>query len=110
MNDEGVTEGRCEKCDSVISTEAKRCPECGYEPSSSILVTIIGVISIPLFLFCLLLLIIVPITMIGGSLEFTSGLVVIAIFGVGALFFGAILWAWQNQDKRTPTDSSITGS
>lgn len=24
----------CKKCTEEISTEAKRCPECGYEPSS----------------------------------------------------------------------------
>jgi RNA polymerase subunit RPABC4/transcription elongation factor Spt4 len=26
--------GNCEKCDSEISLEAERCPNCGYEPAS----------------------------------------------------------------------------
>jgi RNA polymerase subunit RPABC4/transcription elongation factor Spt4 len=31
---EGET-GSCVKCDSVISVEADRCPECGHEPAST---------------------------------------------------------------------------
>jgi hypothetical protein len=29
-------EGPCQKCDSPISTDAARCPACGYEPGAEI--------------------------------------------------------------------------
>ena len=98
--------GSCEKCDSQISVKADRCPECDYEPSNSILVKLIGMVSIPVFLFSLLMMLI-GIILVFDGLEIGTALLTITIFGVVATVSGVILWAWQNQDRRRPTDSTL---
>ncbi|MCG1004099.1 MULTISPECIES: hypothetical protein [Halobacterium] len=76
----------CTKCGTEISTEIERCPECGYEPSASILGTLF-------FWFCAL-----PFSVIFG-LFIVGGFIGVIIGGltatefVGALFGFGVLGA-----------------
>lgn len=76
--------GRCAKCDSEISVNAERCPECGYEPDSgSILGGLAALILIPIAGFGILMLIIIPILLFSGGIGLETG-------GITMLFFGVV--------------------
>jgi len=48
LNKKGKELAPCQKCDSDISKDAMKCPECGWEPASSgILHSLIFIICIP---------------------------------------------------------------
>lgn len=98
----------CEKCNSQISTDALKCPQCGYEPSSSYLTGILGYLASLVLMFSVLILVITPILVVDGF-PISDATIVFGFFGVLAVISGAIVWAWKNQDNRKPTDSSLTG-
>jgi len=100
--------GTCQKCQSNISIDADKCPDCGYEPSSpGIINTILGLIAFGVFGFCLLLVVIMPILMF-DSLALSSGLVGLAFFGAGAAVSGFYLYALLLRTQRTPVDDDFT--
>lgn len=98
----------CHKCKSEISPEAERCPECGYEPSNIGAVSqIIGFLALLGFSFCMLIVVITPI-LIADSLALSSGITSFAVFGIGALFTGLILYSLYLRTKLKPTgDESV---
>jgi len=96
--------GICEKCDSEISLDANKCPQCGYEPASSgILGGILTWISMMVFGLFALLTLIVWIVAIGTDFGFTDALYVTAFFLFIMLFPGGLLYAKFNQELKTPT-------
>jgi hypothetical protein len=58
------------------------------------------------FMFCLLLVIIIPLLMF-DSLELTSGLIGLAFFGGGAAVSGFFLYGIYLRTKRTPVDDEV---
>lgn len=64
---------------------------------------LIGFVSLSIFLFCLLLVIIMPLFMT-ESLALTSGLLGLAFFGGGAAVSGFFLYGLYGRSKTTPTD------
>lgn len=96
--------GICEKCDSEISLEADKCPQCGYEPASSgILGGILTWISMMVFGLFAFLTLIVWIVAIGTDFGFTDALYVTVFFLFIMLFPGGLLYAKFNQELKTPT-------
>jgi len=75
----------CTKCNSEISIEARRCPECGYEPSVSTLGKLFyWIFALPTTLILSLVGVVAVGGVILGSLTITEGiggLVGIAILG-----------------------------
>lgn len=99
--------GQCGKCDSSISIDADRCPECGYEPSSiGILRTLFGLIAFGVFMFCLLLLVIIPVLML-DTLAASSGVIGLLFFGGGAAISGFFLYGLYRRSERTPVDDQV---
>lgn len=105
--------GRCNKCDSEISVNAERCPECGYEPGAgSTLGTILGSIGIliggPIVAFGVLMLVIIPILMIFEGFAVRSGIILMLFFGAMALIpllVAALAGSLAGLDEeRTPVD------
>jgi RNA polymerase subunit RPABC4/transcription elongation factor Spt4 len=96
--------GICEKCDSEISLEADKCPQCGYEPASSgILGGLLTWISMMVFGLFGLLTLIVWIVAFGTDFGFTDALYVTAFFLFVMLFPSGALYAKMNQELKTTT-------
>lgn len=107
--EEGEETAACEKCESQIPPEAIKCPQCGYEPSKQTIgAKIIAIPSFLVFGFSVLMLLIMPLVVVDGGLSLSDATISFGFFGLLAAFSGAILWAYMNQDNRTPTDSSLT--
>ena len=106
---EGETD-TCVKCDSVISVEAERCPECGHEPGSGGILT--GLFSIIAVLWAgvgiLLILAAFGALFTGGYSigNFIIGLLLVTIFT--ALPVG-YLYAKYKASQRGPTDENPFG-
>lgn len=99
--------GTCGKCDSLISVDADRCPECGYEPSSmGIVQGLLGLGAFGAFMFCMLLVVIMPILMF-DSLALTSGIIGLVFFGSGAAISGFFLYGLYIRSQRTPVDDDV---
>jgi len=99
--------GICWKCNSTISVEADRCTECGYEPSSMGLIRgLLGFAAFGIFMFCLLLVVIMPILML-DSLALTSGIIGLVFFGSGATVSGLFLYGLYLRSRRTPLDDEV---
>ncbi|GGN26158.1 zinc ribbon domain-containing protein [Halarchaeum nitratireducens] len=96
--------GPCEKCDSKISVEADKCPQCGYEPAAH---GILGSIGIGLAAGASILLggliLIIWIVVIGSSLSITDGLIATGFFGFILLLPLGILYATIQKEMKTPT-------
>lgn len=105
IDDSGI--GTCGKCNSTISVDADRCPECGYEPSSmGIIRGLLGFGALNVFMFCMLLVVIMPILMF-DSLTLTSGLIGLVFFGAGAAVSGFFLYGLYLRSQRTPVDDDV---
>lgn len=96
--------GICEKCDSEISLEAEKCPQCGYEPASH---GIIGSIGVTLSLMASILIggliLIIWVVAIGTGFTITNALMLTAFFGFFLLFPVGILFAAMKKELKTPT-------
>lgn len=96
--------GNCEKCDSEISVKADKCPQCGYEPSSSgILGGLLSGLSAMAFILLGGLTLIVWVVAIATDFGFADALYVTAFFLFLMLFPGGVLYAKINQELKTPT-------
>ena len=101
-------EAPCEKCDSAISTEADRCPECGYEPSAGIIggllmwgLGILGSFSA--------LIAIISIILIFGDASITTVLFGFGFFGVVAATCLGLVYFGMKNSARKPTDPPVIG-
>lgn len=104
---DGSETGTCGKCNSIISVDADRCPECGYEPSSmGIIRGLLGLGAFGVFMFCILLVVIMPILMF-DSLALTSGILGLLFFGGGAAVSGFFLYGLYLRSQRTPVDDDV---
>ncbi|QLC33098.1 zinc ribbon domain-containing protein [Halarchaeum sp. CBA1220] len=96
--------GTCEKCDSEISLEADKCPQCGYEPASHGILGSIGIgLSAGASILLGGLILIIWIVVIGSSLSITDGLIATGFFGFILLFPLGILYLAIQKEMKTPT-------
>lgn len=96
--------GTCEKCDSQISINADKCPQCGYEPSSGgILGGILTWISVMVVGLFGTLTVVVWLVAIGTDFAFTDAIYVSVFFLVIMAIPGGLLYAKFNQELKTPT-------
>ena len=96
--------GTCEKCDSEISVEADRCPECGYEPASHGWIGSIGVgLSAGATILLGGLMLIIWVVAIATSFTISNALILTAFFGFITLIPLAILYMALKKEMRTPT-------
>lgn len=96
--------GKCEKCASEISLDADRCPECGYEPSTSGWIRSIGVgVSVVASILLLGLIAIIWLTVFAGTLALTDGIIATLLFGFVLLFFVWVLYRQVQKERKTPT-------
>lgn len=96
--------GICEKCDSEISVEADKCPQCGYEPAAHGILGSIGIgLSAGASILLGGLILIIWIVVIGSSLSITDGLIATGFFGFILLFPLGILYATIQKEMKTPT-------
>jgi ribosomal protein L40E len=98
----------CRKCDSEISVEADRCPECGYEPSPGILGGIImwvaGGVGVLFGLTAIISLI-----LIFDGLAVTTGLIGSVITGAIATVCFGLVYAGHHTRQRGPTEEPPLG-
>jgi hypothetical protein len=97
----------CEKCKSKISVAATKCPECGYEPSAmGIGGVLLLIVTLPVFLFSVLIVLISPILLFSGT-DLSTIAVSIGVFGFIALTSGGVLYlAYQSKDQKPATQES----
>jgi RNA polymerase subunit RPABC4/transcription elongation factor Spt4 len=96
--------GTCVKCDSEISVEADKCPQCGYEPASSgILGGLLSGLSAMAFILLGGLVLIVWVVVIGTDFGLTDAIYVTAFLLFLMLFPGGVLYAKLNQELKTPS-------
>lgn len=96
--------GPCEKCDSEISVEAHKCPQCGYEPAAHGILGSIGIgLSAGASILLGGLILIIWIVVIGSSLSITDGLIATGFFGFILLLPLGILYATIQKEMKTPT-------
>ena len=102
---------KCTKCDSEISVEADRCPECGYEPSSGgVLNGILTFISLPwLGIGALFYVVAIWVLFTGGYtiLNFIFAMLLITAFNTVPAF---ILYVSYRQSTMSPTDPEVFDS
>ena len=99
--------GECGKCASEISIEAERCPECGYEPSNSGLVTtLVDLISLGVFLFSGLIVVIMPILLFDGT-DISTVVFGFAFFGFFALLSGGYFYSRYKKTQLTPVNDEL---
>lgn len=95
--------GECNKCKSVIRTDADRCPECGFEPGPGILGGIVMWVSGMLATLFLTIAVVV-IALITDGFPLLDGFLGFVLFGgIGAVFAG-IVYAGFSEIRRGPTD------
>lgn len=96
--------GSCEKCDSEISAQAERCPECGYEPAShGAVVSIIAGLSVGIAVLFFGLILIVWVVAIGTDFPISDALVVTAFSALFILPSVIIGYLLTNKERQTPT-------
>ena len=96
--------GSCEKCDSHISLEADRCPECGYEPANhGAIVSIIAGLSVGLAILFAGLILIVWVVTIGSGFPISEALILTAFFALFILPSAIIGFLLSNKERKTPT-------
>jgi len=102
---------RCTKCDSEISKEADRCPECGHEPGSGgIIEGLFTLISIPwLGIGLLFYVVAIWVLATGGYtvVNFTLAMVLITAFNIVPAF---ILYVSYKNATSGPTDPELFDS
>ena len=102
--------GKCGKCASEISVEADRCPECGYEPSDSgIISSILFFAAFLVFGFSAFMILITPILLFEG-LEFSSGMFSIVFFGFFASVTGIYMYRKYKESQLTPVNDKVSFS
>lgn len=100
-----MSTGQCEKCRSEIPTQADRCPDCGHEPSSiGLLGKLLGIAAFAVFSFCILLLIIIPITLIDG-LAISTAAITFGVFIIGAAISGGYLYGLYKKTQQKPIEN-----
>jgi len=101
--------GRCSKCESEISIDAERCPECGYEPSKTGILNGIGMlIAIGILSLSGLITILGPILVVGGDLELSSAAIVSGIFGTIAVVSGFFIYLTFKKTTLTAVNDELT--
>ena len=102
--DESNNTGQCQKCDSIISLNADKCPNCGYEPASHGIIGSIGVgLSAGASILIGGLILIIWVVAIGTSFSISDAITLSAFFGFILLFpLGILYLAWK-KGKKTPT-------
>jgi len=96
--------GTCEKCDSEISLEADKCPECGYEPASQgIIGSLLLTLSVGASILLAGLILIIWIVAIAGSFSITGAVTLTAFFGVILLIPLGIIYLGMKKEMNTPT-------
>lgn len=102
MTDTTPDTAPCSKCGTEISTEVDRCPQCGYEPSNSILAQLVfWLFALPggvIFGFIIVVSILAAVT--GGM---TVGEALGSMFAgavLGALPFWYIRRYWRRRQKK----------
>lgn len=96
--------GTCEKCASEISTNADRCPQCGYEPANhGILLSIIAALTTMGAVLLSGFIVIVWIAAL--ATEFTlTGAVSITLFSLFLMLPLALVgYGLLNKERKTPT-------
>ena len=82
-----IQTGTCEKCDSEISLEANKCPQCGYEPASQGLIVSIGeALSTGALILLGGFILIIWVTAILTGYSISSAILLTAFFGFLMLF------------------------
>jgi len=96
--------GKCGKCASVISVEADRCPECGYEPASHGILGSIGVgLSAGASVLIGSFILIIWVVAIGTGFSISGAITLTAFFGFILLFPLGILYLSLKKEMKTPT-------
>ncbi|MFC6863848.1 zinc ribbon domain-containing protein [Halomicroarcula sp. GCM10025817] len=96
--------GTCVKCDSEISVEADKCPNCGYEPAAHGILGSIGVgLSAGASILLGGLILIIWVVAIGTDFGIQGALTLTAFFGFILLFPLGILYATIQKEMKTPT-------
>lgn len=94
----------CEKCDSQISTNANRCPQCGFEPGAhGILTTLIIMLALGGISLLLLLILFTWIAVALSSISIMNGLGLTAVFSVLTLPAVVVLYLTTLGERKTPT-------
>jgi len=96
--------GTCEKCDSEISLEADKYPNCGYEPAAHGILGSIGIgLSAGASILLGGLILIIWVVAIGTDFGIQDALTLTAFFGFILLFPLGILYATIQKEMKTPT-------
>lgn len=95
----------CQKCDSKISTNADKCPQCGFEPASNgILGSLLALICIPWMGIGLLFYLGAIAALVTGGYSiggFIAGMLLITVF---VAFPASYLFALFSNAERKPTE------
>lgn len=97
----------CRRCDSQISVEVERCPECGYEPGRSLISKLTAMLSVPVLAVSLLGVGVTGYALVTGTMSILTagiGLVLSVLIGLAAV---RVILNWYRQGKRKPTDRLI---
>lgn len=95
----------CERCETEIQADSLACPECGYEPGSSLKARILAELAVLVALPSYVALVVL--TILAGDLRpptLLVGVVVSASVSVAASY---VVWEHFWGDRRTATDSGI---
>ena len=101
--------GSCEKCDSQISVEADRCPECGHEAGpgiiGGILMWVLGIVGAFSGTIAL-----ISIVLLFGEASLTTAIFGFVFFGaIAAVCLGFVYFGIKNS-MRGPTDPPVFDS
>ena len=101
--DENTETAPCKKCNSMITTQADRCPECGHEPGpGAIGVLVMGVVSIAGLLSGLFAAIFFISVFIGT--EIVVSLLLSGVAGVIAVICFSLVYYGIKNISRGPTE------
>ena len=96
--------GSCEKCDSQISLEADRCPECGYEPANhGAILSIIAVLSVGVAVLLVGLILLVWVVAIATNFPLSDALFLTGFLALFILPSAIIGYLLSNKERQTPT-------
>lgn len=99
--------GPCGRCEAQLPVEMHRCPECGYEPSSTRAATVIAAGALAVLAASLALLASIPLGTVppgGWSVPAATA----RVLGIpGVLVSLPLVVSYRFQHRRTPTDDTI---
>lgn len=95
----------CSKCGSEITTSVDRCPECGYEPGSSILLRLaFWLFSAPLVAFVTFLALAGTAGLVVGEITYSEWLGVLLGVGIVGAVPGGVAFYYVGRRRRGPTE------